>query len=215
MSRYLISGMPRCRTAWLTAVLRAHGSVAYHDVYGIGIPLGNDYGVVDPAVALVTPETGLRVYADTPRLCIAADSLSERLAALASVTGSSPDSEYGRVFQENYDHFARYTHRVHVSELEDNDIVGEIVRLCTKQAPSFDIISTFQLLKIEEHMPKAMRLRASWNKESAEWKEYFRTFRAIQNGTSITPDERPTASHTDPRMTSGFAIVRGATGLET
>lgn len=169
--------MPRCRTAWLTAVLRAHGSRAYHDVYARGIQLGGDYGVIDPAVALYTPNEGITGYKGDPSFCLVSDSLTERLDALSKATGVTFTADMRRVWAENFANFAIHTPVIHVKSLEDNNVVAKIVRLCTKQEPSFDIISTFQLLRIEEHMPKARQLLQHGNRWVSE--EFIKTLERI------------------------------------
>ncbi len=156
--KYLISGMPRCRTAWLTAVLRAHGSRAYHDIYARNITLYGAYGVVDPAVALYTPKEGIAAANGHPSLCVVSNSLTERLDALADATNVAFTKGMRRIWAENYAHFADNVPNVHVDFLDDDAVVGEIVRHCTKQAPSIDIIQTFQLLHIEERMSKATEI---------------------------------------------------------
>lgn len=188
---YLISGMPRCRTAWLTAVLRAHGSKAYHDAYARGYALDGDYGVVDPAVALYTPNEGLYTDPATPKFCIFADSLADRLTALEVNAGIKFSKAAFDVFSQNFDHYKQYAIGVHVDDLEDNDIVGEIVRICTNKAPSSDTISTFQLLKVEEHMSKAKALLGS-SDAVLNSEEFQRSLRIITNGTLTTHVERRT-----------------------
>ena len=193
--RFCISGMPRCRTAWLTALLLAHGSRVYHDAYARGLSLDGQYGVVDPAVALFTPEEGVSKYVGRPSFCIHAESLTERLRALELAAGVTFSDSAMNIFHENFRYYANFTTVVCLSELEDNDIVGEIVTACTKQVASSDIISTFQLLKVEEHMQKAKLLLESSNRQ---WRsrEFLRSLEHIENGTSITRDENSMALHT-------------------
>ena len=212
--RYLISGMPRCRTAWLTAVLRAHGSRAYHDVYARGIHLGGDYGVVDPAVALYTPEEGIEAYEHYPSFCIVSDSLTERLDRLSDTVNIAFTTDMRRVWAENFAHFALHTPTVHVDELEDNDIVGEIVKQCTKQAASSDIISTFQLLHIEEHMPKARHLLGSPGKPWIS-EEFRQTLKNIETGTSTTHAVRLTVLPMGISQICGLDTVRSKSSQET
>lgn len=155
---YLISGLPRCRTAWLTALLHAHGSRCYHDAYVVGAPLDGSVNIVDPAVACMEPEAA---SCFDQRICIMRDPDDSR-AALERWGGRSLPGHLWDVYLDNIQKYQAYSDKTfQVEDLEDNDIVGEIIELCTNRAASSAIIQTFQLLRIEEHMPKAERLSSS------------------------------------------------------
>ncbi len=164
MKPFLISGMPRCRTAWLTAVLNAHGILTYHDVILHRRDVKSDeYGVCDPTLALMFPRQTLAHYAGSPIIRLYADDLNERFDALDAWSHKPLTMKMRRIYRTNYAWFAYNTPDVgiHVNELEDDDVVGEIITTCTRGevTPSREIISIFQLLKIEEHVKKALKLK--------------------------------------------------------
>lgn len=199
---YLISGMPRCRSAWLTAVLRAHGSRAYHDIYARGFDLNGDYGVVDPAIALFTPNEALDTDPTVTKFCLYADDLTDRIDALAKASDTHITDIARLVWAENFCQYRRHVPGIHVDDLDDDERVGEIVKACTRQAPSSDIISTFQLLKIEEHMPKARLLLSSPGKRLTSV-EFQKSLDRILSGMRTIRDESPTVLRTPPSQTSG------------
>jgi hypothetical protein len=160
LKRYLISGMPRCRTAWLTALLHAHGSRPVHDVY---LRHGSIYNVrrpiIDPAVALIQPMQGLRHFQNKPIVGIYSDNVEERIERLLEVMNLPGDDDKIEMMRRNYQTWYKNvgTH-YHVDALEDNQTVADIILKCTGHPGNLDVIETFQLLKIEEHIPKALAL---------------------------------------------------------
>lgn len=191
---YCISGMPRCRTAWLTAVLYAHGAEPQHDIFALNYVVDDLDEIVDPAVALLTPHEALAKFDMT--ISLHADSMKDRLDALER--SAHKEITLNNSTREVYgDNFLQYHQgaqvRLHVSELEDNQVVAEVIRTCTNKEPSLEIISTFQLLKVEEHMEKAQSTLKPLPSRSPEFQQ---SLLAIINGTSTIPDEVRMALHT-------------------
>lgn len=52
---YLITGLPRCRSAWLAAVLSTPDLPCVHDRASVGWPIDYAHGLSDPTVACVNP----------------------------------------------------------------------------------------------------------------------------------------------------------------
>jgi hypothetical protein len=149
---YVISGLPRCRTAWLTALLNAHGSRCYHDVYTFNHPVDGSVNCVDPAIACMYPES--IVHFDTS-ICITRLTAASKSALEAWGQMEVPVQVWD-VYKRNVQQFKMNAqHHYHVGELESDVIVGEIIKICTNKAPSSELIQIFQHLRIEEHMEKA------------------------------------------------------------
>jgi hypothetical protein len=149
--RYLITGHPRTRSAWLCALMNAHGSLCYHDALSCQIDPDVDAGIADPTFACFFPDMALAY--SCPRVCILRDDWREAIEQWSGVGVSDEAAEASSV---NCDRFARTlgTLSISLASLEDNGQVKEIVELCTSKPASLEIIQIFQGLKIEQHPEK-------------------------------------------------------------
>ncbi len=150
--RYLISGHPRTRTAWLCALLNAHHSLCYHDAISYRIDLGVDAGFADPGVACMAPLQALRMSKGKPRICIRRDDWQISLQAWLNM---EIPKEAVTQWNENCQLWYRGSTCIGYDELEDNDVVKEIIQICTHEPASMTLIQIFQGLKIEQHLEKA------------------------------------------------------------
>jgi len=154
--------MPRCRTAWLTAVFNALGSRTYHDVYvtkpDYMYPGTRNFGVIDPAVALMDPFEALVAFKGYPVWHVYADDFDDRIRALEKWSGHPGHPEQIEMYRENLAKFMHQTPGFHVDLLDDSEQVATLYQTCTGADADMEIIEIFQLLKIEEHYPKAKRL---------------------------------------------------------
>jgi len=161
--KFLITGLPRCRTAWLSAVMCAHGSPCIHDAIIRDCPEG--WGISDPGAATVYPDSALLALGDAPLVIVTCRQLDSRVS-FEKEFGNVSDQSWN-VMMQNYLMFKAMvdtranTLFVPVEELSDDETVGEIVKLCTKQEPSLEIISTFQLLQITQNLTEAERRLSS------------------------------------------------------
>lgn len=152
--RYLITGHPRTRSAWLAALCSAHGSKCIHDAHTYGIDLAADVGFSDPGLGCLKPREafenckGAIVFIERPGTWRAAfeaafetpldDAYVERCERnLATMKGGLASRVY------------------HVDELADDNIVAEIIETLTGLEPDYGLIEIWQHLQIEQHRAKA------------------------------------------------------------
>ena len=149
---FLITGLPRSRTAWLSAVLTAHGAPCTHDGIVNDIPEG--WGLSDPAAACVFPHRALELVGDNPIVVIFRDE-NVAMASFAYEFGELTDEaresmlRAWRLFMD----FVEYDKRtlfVNFCDLKDNQVVSTVIEYCTGSPSSHDIIEAFQLLKITQ-----------------------------------------------------------------
>ena len=151
---FLITGHPRCRTAWLSALLAAHGAPCVHDALirsADDIPEG--WGISDPGFALHYPHLSTE-WVNKNNATVVVITRDNARQAFEDEFGTVSDLAWERmednltIFMNNVPQHELYT----ATELTDDEIVGEIITLCTKQEPSPQIISTFQQLQITQHL---------------------------------------------------------------
>lgn len=154
--RFLVSGEPRCRTAWLTALLNAHGFLTYHDPLTFGVPILGEYGVCDPALALGAPKSTLRHFLGSPVVCLYSDDPLSNIMALMAVYGGKTTLLEQTRSLNNLEYFkSRVEYLVHVDELEDNEKVANLVTYLTGKPADHRLITIFQGLLITQHVEKA------------------------------------------------------------
>jgi len=154
--RYLISGHPRTRTAWLCALMNAHGSLCYHDVRVNFVPLDIDAGIADPGLACLDAVEALAATEGKPRVCLIREDWVQALDDWCGVH-APPDVAEGyeascTVFAKGADLILQY------DALENDDVVKEVVELCARKPASLELIKIFQGMRIEQHLPKAQRI---------------------------------------------------------
>ncbi len=158
--RYLISGHPRTRTAWLCALLNAHRSLCYHDVITYPVDTSLDVGFCDPGFACLIPREALQLAEGKPRICLVREDWPE---ALEEWCGTGVPDELVEQWNENCEIFERGVtgNALPFTQLEDDCVVKEVIELCTQQPASMTLIEIFQGLKIEQHLAKA---QFAWNR---------------------------------------------------
>lgn len=156
---YLISGHPRTRSAWLCALLNAHGSRCVHDLETNGYPLDIIAGVSDPGIAMLRPMDGIKACKGA-RVCITRDNWRGAFENWSGVTFSDRATQS---IEENVQGFGAYpgTYRIRAEMLENSARVAEIVELCTHKPADPNLIKIFQQLKIEQHLDKAQSAYSS------------------------------------------------------
>ncbi len=152
---YLISGVPRTRTAWLCALMNAHGSLCYHDAITNNLDLTLDAGLADPTMACLFPVEALRLLRGNPAICIRRIDWREAFEAWAGVEFTDRQADQ---WEQHCQIFAGGSISVMLSELEDDHVVKEIIETCAPNLnASLGLIQIFQGLKIEQHLEKAQR----------------------------------------------------------
>ena len=142
---YVISGFPRIRSAWLCALLNAHGSECGHDILS-GAPIGKD-GISDPTIACfkmpITAEVRIYIHRD--------DSWRE---AYERFIGFRLDDALVDEWRRNVAEYARTARWFNFNDLDTQ--VYDILEFCGV-TPSTHIVETFIGMKIEQHLSKAMK----------------------------------------------------------
>ena len=151
--RYLISGNPRTRTAWLCALMNAHGSLCYHDARVNFVPLDIDAGIADPGLACLNLMDALCLTEGKPRISILRDDWRQ---SLADWSGFLVSEQQAQIWDKNCAEFAGFsTLSLAMHQLDDDDVVKEVVEICTHKPASMELIKIFQGMKIEQNLSKA------------------------------------------------------------
>ena len=148
--KYLISGHPRTRTAWLCALLNAHHSLCYHDVIGNEMNLGIDAGIADPGLACIHPVEALKYSEDKPRVCLIRQDWAH---AFGEATNVWLTPELVDEWEANCLRYAAGAGLVlEYSMLEEANAVKAVIETCTKQPASDELIAIFQQLEIQQRV---------------------------------------------------------------
>lgn len=150
---YLISGHVRTRSAWMCAVMNAHGSRCYHDVVSNGIPLDIRAGISDPGIANIRPLEGV-THCKGARLCLVRDNWREPFERWSGVPLTDNQVEQYNLNVETYSRTLG-TIMVPYEQLDDVDVVTELVEICIQRPGSREIVQIFEQLTINQNIPKA------------------------------------------------------------
>lgn len=150
---YLVSGHPRTRSAWLCALLNAHGSRCLHDIETNGYPPDVIAGVCDPGIAMLRPFDGIKACRGA-RVCI---TRSDWRPAFEKWSGAEFSDLAVQAIEENIAKFKAHprTYSIDWARLDDSDEVARVIELCTQRQADHGLIRIFQQLKIEQHLEKA------------------------------------------------------------
>lgn len=151
--KFVITGLPRCRTAWLGALLATPAVPVYHDLRTYP-PAGTLYGVSDPMLA-ATPD-GDALPSDIPCVFIFRPPQEAR-AALERAYGVPLDNA---IWQRMVDKSSAFIskHRpllLMLPGLQDSEVLQVVSKHLTGKPLDQRRIDTFQALKITQHTTKA------------------------------------------------------------
>lgn len=152
--KFVITGLPRSRTAWLGALLATPAVPVYHDLRTYP-PTGTHYGVSDPMLA-ATPD-GDSIPAGTPCVFMFRPP-QEAKAALERAYGVELDTKIWSAMVDRSNDFIS-KHRplvVMLPGLQDSGVLQVISRHLTGKPLDQRRIDTFQALKITQHSTKAL-----------------------------------------------------------
>ena len=151
--QYLVSGHPRVRSAWLCALLNAHGSRCVHDLETNGYPLSIICGVSDPGIAMLRPYDACR-YNKGASICLTRRDWRQAFERWAGVSLSDKAAQ---AIDENVQRYKALPNVYHLDYkmLENSTKVAEVIELCTRKPADPNLIKIFQQLKIEQHIEKA------------------------------------------------------------
>lgn len=168
MKRFLITGLPRIRSAWLAALFSGPGVECYHDAIHHG---GVDkmleaitrskapyVGLIDPSAASVYPRDALAVFEKWPIVMVFRNEEDCR-TGLANWVGSTL-TNWGALVNNHEWFLGQVESRVYAVEydsLDSHGVVAEIYRCCTGLVLDKHRFDLFNTLKIEQHYGKAAR----------------------------------------------------------
>lgn len=168
MRRFLITGLPRMRSAWLAALFSSDQVRCFHDAVhhgGVERMLAElqstnapVLGLIDPAAATVYPRDALAIFSDDPVVVVFRDEEESRIGLerwfgqrLVGWDGLLKNREWflhelsGKFYAIDYAH------------LDDYDAVAEMYHICTGLPLDRHRFDLFNTLKIEQHHAKAER----------------------------------------------------------
>ena len=160
---YLIAGLPRSRTAWLTALLYQDDLPCYHDAYfqlsGL-VERGTPFGFASPSLVCVNPQLALQVFAAHPIVTISRDPTTCR-QSLARWSGLP--SPHWTTLMGGYDVFCRGIAKnrdvLHVSyeSLDTYETANALYRHVLNRDLPEERFQVFDGLQIEQNRAKASR----------------------------------------------------------
>lgn len=170
-ANYLITGLPRTRSAWLAALLGSLEVPCYHDTLTTFGGLGefataaddpkHEFGLSCPGAACVFPDFAAHVFRDKPIVFIARD--PDDAFNSASKFLGSPFPEWKTVMRNSADFLAITTSRpmgimaVEFQQLEDFNVVSKIHEYCTGKPLPKSRFNVFNDLSVEQNLYKVVR----------------------------------------------------------
>lgn len=160
---FLLTGLPRSRTAWFAALFNAVGVETIHDwaaTFGswsiFKAWFQGERGWCDPCAACVHPTKTIELMKGH-KVVIVTRALADSYAAYAKWDGSD-DPEMFVQMTNNYKYLRRTLNdamEIEYAELNSFFGVQRVVYHCTGLVLSRQLYDTFNLLKIEQHKDKA------------------------------------------------------------
>lgn len=156
---YLITGLPRIRSAWLAAVLCRDDFPVVHEAPPKQHPikLSKPFGLIDPGAACLYPNLALKAFAQSTIVIIARPAVAcrrslERLLGGPAGNWTALENRYS-FFLESVPN----AHQYPFNALDDYRVVNEISHICTGYQLSRDRFNLFQTLRVEQDFVKAAK----------------------------------------------------------
>jgi hypothetical protein len=170
-NKFLITGLPRIRSAWFSALLQSLSVDTCHDYQTRFDSLSALQrwlhepalkGWCDPSAACLLPEFSAVEFDGRPIVIIERDEASSRRAF--EQWYGEPLPQFDTVVA-NYEQFKSAVRGsaliVSYTDLEQYPTIAQIVGYCTGISLPFKTWQAFDLLRIEQHMPKVRALYAA------------------------------------------------------
>lgn len=162
--RFLITGLPRTRSAWFTALFLALGVDACHEsaarfdsleTFEAWLRQPGLKGWCDPSAACLVPEFAAKLFDGRP-IVIVERHPEESCKSLQQWSGLNLLG-FGAITSryERFKSLAGDALSVRYEDLDRYTVVREIVKHCTGIELPYDLWRTFDLLKVEQYMQKA------------------------------------------------------------
>lgn len=160
--KFVITGYPRCRSAWLSAILTAHGSPCLHEpeVLRPGWRDLSEFagfdGISDPSCTVLYPEQLTKHCYGRPCVYIKRDR-EEAISSLRAWSGLPVDNldRYTTGLKWFVTHFKPMI--VPYAMLDDPHWVEAIIQHVTAKPMNPAIFALFDKLDIQQSLPKARR----------------------------------------------------------
>ena len=160
--KWVITGLPRSRTAWLGALLATPKVPVYHDILTYP-PEGELYAISDPTVAIME---SMHAVADGVPLAIVVRDEQGAFDACEKAFGIPLDQPFrDRSAKAFYSFLARPRERfvmVKYEGLAENDVVQALSVYLTGKEIDDRRLNTFQALNITEDAGRAFKRHASY-----------------------------------------------------
>lgn len=156
--RFLVTGLPRMRSAWLAALFASNQVRCIHEIGLVGLDafrrMTGTVGVFDPAAPLMYPDEDFDL-----RIVVRRDAEVARRSLQLWFGCELPH------WHEIESALKRFEDRYHpeviaFESLDDFDALSALHRRCTGAALSVERFELFDKLKIEQHRDKAERIYA-------------------------------------------------------
>lgn len=166
MRRFLITGLPRIRSAWLAALFSDREVSCFHDgihhggVDGLLAKVDASEaaftGLIDPAAACVYPRQALAMFGQSPIVVVMRDPADcrngfERWFGRELANWDEMVKNLEWFMQEH----ARKFYAIDYASLDDHAAVSEMFKICTGLTLDRHRFDLFNTLKIEQHHGKA------------------------------------------------------------
>lgn len=172
MKRFLVTGLPRMRSAWLAALFSSDQVQCFHDAIhhggvdrmlaDISASKAQIVGLLDPSAASVYPRDALAIFGNDPIVVVFRDERECR-TGLEKWMG-----QYLTHWDELVKHCQwflkavdRKFYAIEYATLDDYEAVAEMYRICTGLTLDRHRFDLFNTLKIEQHYGKAAQAAAS------------------------------------------------------
>ena len=154
---YLITGLPRIRSAWLAAVLSHDDLICYHEAPTTAMPpinSGFPFGLCDPGAACLYPRAALNLFGGT-RIVIIARTAKQSRRALEKFAGG-PATNWDAI-EDRYNFFVTNVpepYFVEFSDLNNYETVDRLHRFVTGRGLDRQRFNLFDGLRIEQDVVK-------------------------------------------------------------
>lgn len=156
---YLIAGLPRCRLAWLAGLMFSDEMPCYHDnptELDQLVRRGAPFGFSSASLIAAMPEVAVQVFAECPIVVVERPALESRRALEKWVGFSLPN---WHVIEDRFEWFMRQVPKsrllaIESRDLDDYAVANKVHEHCLGRALSRDKFNVFNLLKVEQHLPK-------------------------------------------------------------
>lgn len=165
-SRFLVTGLPRCRSAWIAALLTAHGAPCLHEpavAYGRRVSLKEIFddgyrGIVYPCAALEYRAELAPAFTGRPVVIVDRDEHESRAELERWSDMHFDDAKWAAAVEANNSIAHAFdVRRVRYADLDKFEIVDRMVRYLTGDSLDPRVFKLFDSLDVQQHKGKALQ----------------------------------------------------------